>query len=156
MFGYNPCGRTTLPKVIPAQRETITPVQFAQLLAAIPERHRPLLLVGIETGMRWGELAALRPRHLDTTGNLLTIQETIAEISKKNSPTGQRYTIKPYPKNDQRRSLKIGADLTGLLVDRIATLGLQDDDLLFPSTPRNLQQPTHGTLSGPRSGDLPC
>ena len=64
------------------------------------------------------------------------------EISKKNSPTGQRYTVKAYPKNDHYRALKIGAELTGLLTDRIAALGLQDDNLLFPSTPRNLQQPT--------------
>ncbi len=142
VIGYNPCERTTLPKVITSHRETITPVQFEQLLAAIPERHRALLLVGIQTGMRWGELAALRPRHLDVEHDLLTVQETIVEISKKNSPTGQRYTVKPYPKNDQRRILKISAELTGLLVDRIVTLGLQDDELLFPSTPRNLQQPT--------------
>ena len=64
------------------------------------------------------------------------------EISKKNSPTGQRYTLKTYPKNDHRRTLKIGAALTALLTDRIATLGLHDDDLLFPSTQRNPQQPT--------------
>jgi len=142
VIGYNPCERTTLPKVVTTTRETITPVQFEQLLAAIPERHRVLLLVGIETGMRWGELAALRPRHLDTTSNLVTVQETIVEISKKNSPTGQRYTVKPYPKNDHCRALKIGAELTGLLADRIAALHLQENDLLFPSTPRKLQQPT--------------
>ena len=142
VIGYNPCERTTLPKVITSHRETIDPAQFEKLLAAIPARHRVLLLVGIETGMRWGELAALRPQHLDATANLLTVQETIVEISKKNSPTCQRYTIKDYPKNDQRRTLKIGAELTGLLTDRIATLGLHDDDLLFPSTERNLQQPT--------------
>ncbi len=142
VIGYNPCERTTLPKVVTTTRETVTPVQFERLLAAIPERHRVLLLVGIETGMRWGELAALRPRHLDTKANLLTVQETIVEISKKNSPTGQRYTVKPYPKNDHRRTLKIGAELTGSLVDRIALLRLRDDDLLFPSTHRNLQQPT--------------
>ncbi len=142
VIGYNPCERTTLPKVITAQREIIQPAQFEQLLAAIPQRHQVLLLVGIETGMRWGELAALRPRHLDSTANVLTVQETIVEISKKNSPTGHRYTLKPYPKNDHRRILKIGAELTRLLVDRIVTLELQDDDLLFPSTPRNRQQPT--------------
>ncbi len=135
VIGYNPCERTTLPKVVTTTRETLTPVQFEKLLAAIPERHRVLLLVGVETGMRWGELAALRPRHLDVEHDLLTVQETIVEISKKNSPAGQRYTVKPYPKNDHRRTLKIGAALTGLLVDRIAALGLQDDDLLFPSTP---------------------
>lgn len=71
----------------------------------------------------------------------LTAHETIAEISKQNSPTGQRYTVKPHPTNDQQRTLKIGAELTGLLVDRIDALGLHDD-LPLPSTPRHLQQPT--------------
>ncbi len=142
VIGDNPCERTILPKVITTTRETIDPAQFEKLLAAIPERHRVLLLVGIETGMRWGELAALRPRHLDVEHDRLTVQETIVEISKKNSPTGQRYTLKAHPKSDQRRILKISAELTGLLVERIAARGMQDDDLLFPSTPRNPQQPT--------------
>ena len=55
VIGYNPCERTTLPKVVTTTRETISPAQFEKLLAAIPERHRVLLLVGIETGMRWGD-----------------------------------------------------------------------------------------------------
>lgn len=54
--------------------------------------------------MRWGELAAVRPRHLNVEHDRLTVQETIVEISKKNSPSGQRYTTKPYPKNDHRRT----------------------------------------------------
>jgi len=65
VIAYNPCEGTTLPKVINAKRKTITPQEFARLLAVLPERHRALVLLGIETGMRWGELAALRPRHLD-------------------------------------------------------------------------------------------
>ena len=64
------------------------------------------------------------------------------EIGKKNSPTGQRYTTKPYPKNDHHRTLAITPELAGVLADRIATLGLRGDDLLFPSTPRDPQQPT--------------
>ena len=67
IIAYNPSEGTSLPKVISTRRATITPAQFDALLAAIPRQHRALLQVGIETGMRWGELAALRPRHLNLT-----------------------------------------------------------------------------------------
>jgi len=142
VIAYNPCEGSTLPKVVTTPREIITPGQFEQLLVTIPGRHRLLLLVGIETGMRWGELAGLRPKYLDLPRCLVCVQETMVEISKKNSPTGQRYQVKAYPKNDQRRTIKISPELTGLLADRITTLRIGPEDLLFPSTDRNLQQPT--------------
>lgn len=66
-IAYNPCEGSNLPKVVTPAREFISPEQFEKLLLTIPDRDRLLLLVGIETGMRWGELAALRPRHLDWT-----------------------------------------------------------------------------------------
>jgi integrase len=142
VIAFNPCEGTVSPKVVLARRETITPEQFESLLAAIPVQHQVLLRVGIETGMRWGELAALRPRHVDVASQALTVAETIVEISKKDSPTGERYTLKPYPKNDRQRILKITPELATLLDERIQSLGLVRDDLLFPSTPRDLRQPT--------------
>ena len=42
----------------------------------------------IETGLRWGELIALKPRHIDFLRRTLTVEETIVEVSKKHSPTG--------------------------------------------------------------------
>jgi integrase len=142
VIAYNPCEATTLPKVIKTRREPISPEQFEKLLTAIPAQHRALLQVGIETGMRWGELAALRPRHVDLTNQRIVVAETIVEISKKDSPTGQRYTVKPYPKNDQHRLIKISPELCAVLELRIASLSLRKDDLLFPSTPRDPKQPT--------------
>lgn len=156
VIGYNPCERTTLPKVVTTTRETITPVQFEKLLAAIPERHRVLLLVGIETGMRWGELAALRPRHLDSTGNLLTVQKTIAEISKKNSPTGQRYTVKPYPKNDHRRTLKVGSELTGCSSIASPCSGYRTMICCSPPPRGACSSRPRGTPFAPKYGDPPC
>ena len=64
------------------------------------------------------------------------------EISKNDSPTGERYTVKRYPKNDQHRLFKITPELTAVLKLRIASLALRSDDLLFPSTPRDPKQPT--------------
>ena len=46
--------------------------------------------------MRWGELAGLRPGHIDFLRRVVTVQETIVEISKRHSPTGDRNVVKPY------------------------------------------------------------
>ena len=41
--------------------------------------------------------------------------------------------VKPYPKDDEPRTLKVSQDLLDVLSARIAELGLGRDDLLFPS-----------------------
>lgn len=53
------------------------------------------------TGLRWGELVALRPRHVDSLRRSITVEETIVEVSRKDSPTGERMIVKAYPKNDE-------------------------------------------------------
>ena len=62
---YNPCDHTELPKVIARKSRTLTPDEFERLVAAVPAQYRLMLETFIETGMRWGELIALRPRHID-------------------------------------------------------------------------------------------
>ena len=47
------------------------------------------------------------------------------------------------PKDEQHRTPAITPELASILMHRIATLGLQPDDLLFPSTTRDSQQPTN-------------
>jgi integrase len=97
----NPCEHTELPKIIVRRTRTLTPDEFGRLIAAIPERHRLLVATAIETGMRWGELIALRPRHIDFLRRTVTVEETIVEVSKKHSGTGERMIIKLYPKDDE-------------------------------------------------------
>jgi integrase len=43
----------------------------------------------IEAGLRWGELVALKPRHIDFLRRSLMVEETIVEVSKTHSPTGR-------------------------------------------------------------------
>lgn len=87
----------------------------------------------IETGMRWGELVALRPRHIDWLRRAITVRETVIETSKKHSPTGERVFIKPYPKDDEPRTISVSPGLLEVLSARIAEYGLGRDDYLFPS-----------------------
>jgi integrase len=134
IIAHNPCTDTELPKVVGRKIQILTPEEFDRLLDAIPDRWTPLVLTAIETGLRWGELIALRPRHVDFLRRTITIEETIVEVSKKLSPTGQRMVVKPYPKDDEPRTLRVSQELLDVLSARIRTLGLGRDDLFFPST----------------------
>ncbi len=97
LIAFNPCADTELPKVVTKKIRTLTPEEFAALLAEVPERFQPMVLTAIETGLRWGELVALRPRHIDFLRRTITVEETIVEVSRKDSPTGERIFVKPVP-----------------------------------------------------------
>jgi integrase len=133
VIGYNPCADTELPKVVPAKVRILAPEDFDQLLAEIPARYEALVLTAIETGLRWGELIALRPRHVDFLRRLLVVEETIVEVARRHSATGERMIVKPYPKDDEARTVRISPSLVEILAARIDALGLGRDDLLFPS-----------------------
>ena len=134
LIAFNPCAETELPKVVLKKTRILTPAEFELVLAEIPDRFHVLVLTAIETGLRWGELAALRPRHIDFLRRTITVQETIVEVSRKDSPTGKRMIIKPYPKDDEPRTLRVSPALLESIRARIAALDLGRDDLLFPSS----------------------
>jgi integrase len=133
VIALNPAEGTRLPKIVKPTRRILTPEEFDALLVAIPDRWKPLVLTASETGMRWGELVALRPRHLDWLRRTITVHETVVETSKKHSPTGERVFIKPYPKDDEPRTITVSTSLLDVLSARIAEYGLGRDDFLFPS-----------------------
>ena len=116
------------------KRRVLTPPEFETLLEHIPDRWLPLVLTSIETGLRWGELVALRPRHIDWSGWRIRVEETALELSKKDSPTGERIVFKAYPKDNEPRTLAVTHDLVRVLQRRVADYNLEIDHLLFPST----------------------
>ncbi|QNN51797.1 tyrosine-type recombinase/integrase [Nocardioides mesophilus] len=128
---FNPCAHTELPKVIKKKARTLTPEEYVAILASLPAQHRLMVETAINTGLRWGELIALKPRHLDLIKRTLTVEETLVEVSIKNSPTGARMITKPYPKDNEPRTLGLPTDLVAQLADAIATRRLGPDDLLF-------------------------
>jgi len=130
---FNPCEHTELPKRVKKTNRTLTPAEYDAILAALPGQHRLMVETAINTGLRWGELIALKPRHLDLKTGKLTVEETIVEVSRKNSPTGQRMLTKPYPKDNEPRVLGLPADLADQLTAHITDRGLGPDDLLFPT-----------------------
>jgi len=128
---FNPCAHTELPKKVKKKSRTLTPDEYDALLAVLPPQHRLMVETAINTGLRWGELIALKPRHLDLKTGKLTVEETIVEVSIKNSPTGQRMLTKPYPKDDEPRTMGLPPELVEQLGGYIKQRRLKADDLLF-------------------------
>ena len=131
IIAFNPCDDTELPKVIARRSRTLTAGEFNRLLTAVPDRHRLMVETAIETGMRWGELIALRPRHIDFLRRSITVEETIVEVSKKHSPTGERMIHKPYPKDDEPRTFGVREQWIEQVSAHINARGIGRDDLLF-------------------------
>ena len=94
----------------------------------------------------------MKPRHIDFLRRTLTVEETIVEVSKKDSPTGQRYIIKPHPKDNEPRT--IGVRQTWL--DAIAAhIDTRRSDATTCSSPPRSAPPSPGTPSAPASGNPP-
>ncbi len=90
----------------------------------------------IETEMRWGELVAIRPRHVDFLRRTVTVAETIVEVSRKNSPSGERYIVKPYPKDNEPRTFGVRQEWLDDVAEHVSANGLMRDDLLFATSAR--------------------
>ncbi len=128
---YNPCQETELPKVVAKRRRTLTPHEYQRLLTALPDRYRLMVQTAIETGLRWGELIALRPRHLDLLHGALTVEETIVEVPLRAAPNRQRMITKAYPKDNEPRTIGLRPELLDQLTTHIQEHGIGPDDLLF-------------------------
>jgi integrase len=80
-WGYieaNPVRMTRLPRRTRIRAKTvIAPEQLRLLLARLPEPSRSLVLLLMLTGMRIGELLALRWRNVDLLNGLLHVEETV-------------------------------------------------------------------------------
>jgi integrase len=152
----NPCAGIKAPPVPPATRRIITPEQFAAIHAALPTPELQLLVeTDVETGLRWGELVELRVRDLDLTHGLLAVSRTVIEIPAKFHPTGDRFLIKNYPKDQQPRRLGLSHHIRDLLTDHVH--GMTPADALGLTEPNAVGHTyRHGTLSGYSSGGCRC
>ena len=61
----NPCAKSRLPESEGVEMVALSPNEFTMLLVYIPMKYQPLVQTLANTGMRWGEVTALKPGDFD-------------------------------------------------------------------------------------------
>lgn len=119
----NPCAATRLPRRVHREMRFLTPPEVERLLVATPDHWRPLVLLLVATGLRWGEAAGLKAGRLDLLGCRLTVLETLHEL-----PDGSVVFTSPKSERSRRTVTfpqSVAAELAGLVVGKGA------EDLVF-------------------------
>lgn len=126
----HPCKGVKLPTVARKLRRILTPDQYAAILAQITDPMARLLVeTAAETGLRWGEATELRTSDLDLAHRAVTVSRVVVELSGRTAVGGDRFVVKPYPKDNEWRRLSLGRHLADALIRHTTDAG--PDDLLF-------------------------
>ena len=76
----NPCRVKGASVEKSPERPTLTVAQVYALADAVPRRYRALILLACFCGLRWGELAGLRRRDLDTEHRTVHVARQLCEV----------------------------------------------------------------------------
>jgi integrase len=123
-LGLNPAIGIERPRVVHRRETTLTHAQVAALVKAAGDAG-PIIQTLAYTGLRFGELAALRVRDVDTKCRRILVSKAVAQV------TGVGL-VEDTTKTSQVRSVPIlTTELTNVLADLIA--GREPDEYLFPA-----------------------
>lgn len=120
----NPCANLRLPAVRGRRERIASPEEGQRLLAALPERDRPVWATALYAGLRRGELLALRWEDVDLAADLIRVERSYDDKS--------RVEIEPKSRAGRRTVPIVGA-LRDVLVEHKARQG-RDSGLVFGST----------------------
>jgi integrase len=76
LIGSNPCLGTPMPAASESIARFLSPAEIEALVTATPSHYKPLVVTAVSTGMRWGELAGLRPVDVDLERRQLQVAQT--------------------------------------------------------------------------------
>lgn len=82
-LGINPAAGVSLPRVEHAEKMFLSHGEVHDLADACGEEHRLVVLFLAYTGLRWGEMAALRIKRLDFLRRRATIAESVTPVKGK-------------------------------------------------------------------------
>ena len=96
LIARTPCREVKLPKNESDEKRFLTPSEVEQLAGAIDARYRVLVLAGAYTGLRVGELAALRTDDLDLLRRTLRVDEQLSRQGSSKMTSGPLKSKKAY------------------------------------------------------------
>jgi integrase len=129
----NPCTNLRLPAVRGRQERIASPDEGLQLLAALPDRDRPVWATALYAGLRRGELMALRWDDVDLAAGVIRVERSYDDKG--------RVEIEPKSRAG-RRTIPIVGALRDILVEHKARQDC-DNGLVFGSSAETPFQPSN-------------
>ena len=127
LISRNPAAHIDLPSLEYADKRFLTPVDIAGLADAISPRWRAMVFVAAYTGLRWGEVAALRTGSVNLLSRTLEVSATLNEVRGK-------IVMGPPKTRRSRRRLSLPRFLCDELEHHLATFGVGQESLIFTNT----------------------
>ncbi|HEY5358960.1 MAG TPA: site-specific integrase [Streptosporangiaceae bacterium] len=125
----NPCRIKGAAHDRSPEREVLTVRQVFTLASVIDPRYRAMVLLGVFTSLRWGELAALRRSDIDLTARTVRVQRTLTHLS------GGGHAFGP-PKSDAGRRMVVYPELISAeLADHLERFTASPDGALVFTSP---------------------
>jgi integrase len=115
----NPARGVKLPRKTPRARNYLTATQESAL--ADESKHPDIVLLLATTGLRWGEMAALRVRDIDLGRGRIHIERSASKVNAK--------TVIGTTKTHAARSVAVSASVLKLLAPTM--VGKSPDELLW-------------------------
>ena len=115
----NPARGVKLPRKTPKARNYLTAMQASAL--ADESKHPDIVLLLATTGLRWGEMAALRVRDIDLGRGRIRVERSASKVNSK--------TVIGTTKTHAARSVAVSAWVLKLLAP--AMVGKSPDELLW-------------------------
>ncbi len=123
LIARNPADRIKLPKIPHKEAEYFDPDAADRIVGAVPEDYRLLFRILAILGLRYGEAAALRRRHVDFLRRRLRVEESLAEVSGE--------LIFGPTKSHAERALPIPPSLMTELEQHLEEIDADPETLLF-------------------------
>ncbi|EEP73543.1 integrase [Micromonospora sp. ATCC 39149] len=122
----NPCSSTMLPRREPKEMKFLSDPEIGRLITALPPHWRPLVMLLVATGLRWGEAIGLRAGRVDLLAARprLTVVEQLQELAS----TGELVFQSPKTAKG-RRTVSFTTKVALLLTPLIA--GKKSDEVVF-------------------------
>lgn len=122
----SPVHKIKLPRVEEAKRHNLSSEDIAKLAEAAGDKWSAAVYLGAVTGLRWGEVLALRADSLDLGAGTVTVEAGISRGEQGES-------VEDGPKTAAGiRTLSIPRTLVDILRTHVETQTIPDNGLLFP------------------------
>ncbi|MFD6357894.1 tyrosine-type recombinase/integrase [Nocardia tengchongensis] len=109
----NPAKGVRLPRRVPVDHVYLTHAQVAELAA--DSKHPEIVMLLAYSGIRWGEMAALRPRDIDLTRRRIHITRSASKVNSR--------TVLGPTKTWELRTVAVPAEVAELLTPHIEAQG---------------------------------